>query len=306
MFANRLRKNRKTLSKWARAAQLDCYRLYDADIPEYAVAVDCYRDWVHVAEYAPPASVDAGVAEQRLADVLAAIPAVLDVPADRVVLKQRQRQRGSRQYQKVDQRGELMEVGEGPARLLVNLWDYLDTGLFLDHRKVRGYIGEQARNRRFLNLFCYTASASVHAALGGARFTDSVDLSANYLAWARRNLALNGLGETRHRTVQADVRQWLSDCETTYDLILLDPPTFSNSKRMHDTLDIQRDHVALIEQTMARLAPDGLLIFSTNQRRFRLDERLEERFAVEDRTDWSLDRDFRRSRIHQCWFLRHR
>ena len=308
MFANRLQKNRKRLQKWVGQQSIECYRLYDADMPEYAVAVDCYGEWVHVSEYAAPASVDATAAEMRLRDVLAAIPSALQVDPRRVVLKQRARQRGSRQYEKFDQRGEFMEVREGDARLLVNLTDYLDTGLFLDHRPVRKKIAELAPGKSFLNLFCYTATASVHAAIGGARTTTSVDMSQTYLDWARRNMALNGLSEARNHLVQADCRRWLADCRQQFDLILLDPPTFSNSKRMGDeTLDIQRDHVDLIHQAVRILAPGGLLIFSNNKKRFQLDPVLEEIFAVENVSRWSLDPDFERSPdIHQCWFIRHR
>lgn len=306
MFANRLRKNLKQLDKWASKAKVECYRVYDADMPEYAVAVDRYRDWVHVAEYAPPNKVDPAAAQQRLADVLAAIPAAMEVAPDKLVLKQRDRQKGKTQYQKVDQTRELMEVVEGECKLLVNLHDYLDTGLFLDHRKVRLNIAERARGQRFLNLFCYTGAATVHAAKGGATFTDSVDLSATYLEWARKNLALNGFSDTQHRTIRADVMEWLQACSNTYDLIFLDPPTFSNSKKMTSTLDVQRDHQDLITQTMRLLSRDGLLIFSNNHRKFKLDTAIAEHYQVEEKTAWSLDRDFQRGKpIHQCWFIRH-
>jgi 23S rRNA (guanine2445-N2)-methyltransferase / 23S rRNA (guanine2069-N7)-methyltransferase len=307
MFANRLRKNRKKLQKWLDASHIDCYRLYDADMPEYAVAVDVYADWVHVAEYAAPASVDAAAAEQRLREVISAIPTVLDVEPKHVVLKQRRQQKGSAQYQRISQRGEFLEVREGQARLLVNLTDYLDTGLFLDHRPVRLKIAELARDKRFLNLFCYTATASVQAAVGGARLTTSVDLSGTYLDWARHNFALNGLSEARNHLVQADCREWIRECRQQFDLILLDPPTFSNSKRMEGTLDIQRDQVDLIDDTMQLLAADGLLIFSNNRQKFRLDPAIDHHYLVEDVTRWSLDADFQRQPpIHQCWFIRHR
>lgn len=307
MFANRLRKNLKSLKKWAEKTETTCYRLYDADMPEYAVAVDRYNDWVHVAEYRAPASVSDEQAQRRLSEVLSAIPTVLDIPVERVVVKQRARQRGSAQYRRMDRLGEFIEVVEGQARLLVNLHDYLDTGLFLDHRLVRMKIAELARGRRFLNLFCYTASATVHAALGGAQFTDSVDLSATYLKWAERNLALNGFSNTRHRLIRADVMAWIKACDTSYDLILLDPPTFSNSSKTPSVLDIQRDHCGLIHDTMARLEKDGLLIFSNNHRKFKLDDSLQQAYSLEEKTQWSLDRDFQRSKnIHQCWFIRHR
>src|SRR5690606_18769782 len=284
-----------------------CYRLYDADMPEYSVAIDWYEGYVHVAEYAAPLSVDPAAAELRLRDVIAAIPGALGIDPSRVVLKQRMRQRGTDQYQKFAQRGEFMVVREGDAKLFVNLTDYLDTGLFLDHRPVRMKIAELARGKRFLNLFCYTATASVHAALGGATLTTSVDLSHTYLDWARRNFALNGLSEARNHLVQADCIKWLQECKQRFDLILLDPPTFSNSKRTTETLDIQRDHVDLINDAMEILASDGLLIFSNNKRKFQLDAEVGEQFEVEDVTRWSLDADFERStHIHQCWFIRHR
>ncbi len=307
MFANRLRKNYKPLQKWAQKNEISCYRIYDADMPEYCVAVDIYHDWVHVSEYAPPAKVDPDAAEKRLKEVVSAIPAVLGVHAEYVVLKQRLRQRGSKQYQRQDQRNELIEVKEGQATLLINLHDYLDTGLFLDHRPVRMDIAKRARGNRFLNLFCYTATASVHAALGGATFTDSVDLSSTYLSWADKNLALNGLSDSKHRTIRADVMEWIKTCDQQYDLILLDPPTFSNSKKMEGVLDIQRDHPELIKNTMKCLSKDGLLIFSNNHKKFILDEDLANEFKVENKTNWSLDKDFQRSKsIHQCWFVTHK
>lgn len=311
MFANRLRKNHKQLGKWVKQNQHSCYRIYDADMPEYAVAVDRYGDWVHVAEYTAPAKVDADKAQKRLEEVMSAIPQALSVPPERVVLKQRRQQRGSNQYQKQRSEGRFMEVTEGQAKLLVNLTDYLDTGLFLDHRPVRLKIAELAKGQRFLNLFCYTATASVQAALGGASWTDSVDLSSTYLDWGKKNLAVNGLSETSHHMIRADCRDWIKqkveESDIRYGLILLDPPTFSNSKKMEGTLDIQRDHVELVNDTMALLEPDGLLIFSNNQRKFKLDPALAEQYAVEDKTGWSLDKDFQRSKsIHQCWFIGHR
>ena len=303
MFANRLRKNLRTLGKWARQQGIECYRLYDADMPEFAVAVDIYGQRVHVQEYAPPATVSEDKAAARLQDVLAALPQVLQIDPQYIVLKQRQRQSGKQQYQRMDQRGEFFEVREGQARLLVNLTDYLDTGLFLDHRPLRLRIAREAAGKRFLNLFCYTASASVHAAVGGARSTTSVDLSRTYLDWARRNLALNGLSNL-HRLEQGDVMQWLEADRGEYDLIFIDPPTFSNSKRLDDVFDVQRDHVRLLDLAMARLGPGGSLYFSNNFRRFRLDPALQERYRIEDISAQTLDRDFERNqKIHRCWKL---
>jgi len=304
MFANRLKKNSKNLSRWVKQQDINAYRLYDADMPEYAVAVDKYDQWVHVSEYKPPAKVDDQAAQKRLSEVMSAIPQVLNIPESQIVLKERRRQKGKEQYQRVDQANELIEIQEGQAKVLVNLHDYLDTGLFLDHRPVRNYVAEHSNKKSFLNLFCYTAVASVHAAVGGAKLTDSVDLSSTYLKWARKNLSLNGFSETNHRLHRADCREWLQECQRTYDLILLDPPSFSNSKKMEGVLDIQRDHVDLIKLSMQRLNQDGLLIFSNNLRSFVLDNEQLSEFEIEDKTKWSLDKDFQRSqKIHQCWFI---
>ena len=305
MFANRLQKNLKTLGKWARQAGVECYRLYDADMPEYALAIDLYRDWVHVQEYAPPRSIDPEKAQTRLLDALAAIPVALGVPAERVVIKRRERQTGTRQYERQGEQGRFMEVSEGGVKLLVNLTDYLDTGLFLDHRPMRLRIQREAAGKRFLNLFCYTATATVHAAKGGARSTTSVDLSKTYLDWARRNLSLNGFSD-KQRLEQGDVMAWLEADRGEYDLIFIDPPTFSNSKRMEGVFDVQRDHARLLELAMARLAPGGVLYFSNNFRKFQLDEMLAKRYNIAEVSGETLDPDFARNpRIHRAWRISH-
>ncbi|MYL22604.1 bifunctional 23S rRNA (guanine(2069)-N(7))-methyltransferase RlmK/23S rRNA (guanine(2445)-N(2))-methyltransferase RlmL [Halomonas alkaliantarctica] len=307
MFANRLKKNQKRLKKWLKQSGETCYRLYDADMPEFALAIDVYGDRVHVQEYAPPRSVNAAQAQKRLFDALEVLPEVLDVDSSQLYVKRRERQTGSAQYQKRAASGERFEVQEGPARLWVNLRDYLDTGLFLDHRPVRRMLGEMAQGKRFLNLFCYTATATVHAALGGASDSVSVDMSNTYLKWAQDNFALNGLDPSRHRVMRDDCFHWLETAGTTFDLIFMDPPTFSNSKKMRDTLDIQRDHPALVDLAMARLAPGGTLVFSNNQRRFVLDDALFERYEVEDISARSFDPDFqRRTNLHHVFLLRHK
>ncbi len=302
MFANRIRKNRKRLASWVRREHIECYRLYDADMPEYAVAVDLYGEWAHVAEYQAPKGVDPDAAERRMNEVRMALPEALGISPERIVYKQRQRQRGTTQYEKQDSRQDFFSVSEGSARLLVNLHDYLDTGLFLDHRPLRLRIAEQARGKDFLNLFCYTGAATIHAALGGARSTTSVDMSNTYLEWLRKNLAHNGLGESQHQRVRANCMQWLSEHNGEYDLILLDPPSFSNSKSMDSSFDVQRDHSQLLRSAMARLREGGVLYFSNNRRGFKLDPALEEEFACEDITAKTLDPDFQRNRrIHCCW-----
>jgi 23S rRNA (guanine2445-N2)-methyltransferase / 23S rRNA (guanine2069-N7)-methyltransferase len=301
MFANRLQKNLKQFSKWVRREGIDCYRVYDADMPEYSLAIDLYEDWVHVQEYAAPKSIDPEKASARLFDALAAIPQALNIDKSRVVIKRRERQSGTKQYERQSAQGQFVEVKEGGVKLLVNLTDYLDTGLFLDHRPMRMRIQREAAGKRFLNLYSYTATASVHAAKGGARSTTSVDLSKTYLDWARRNLSLNGFSD-KNRLEQGDVMVWLETSRDEYDLIFIDPPTFSNSKRMEGIFDVQRDQVQLIDLAMARLAPGGVLYFSNNFRKFQLEENLAERYAVEEITAQTLDPDFaRNSKIHRAW-----
>lgn len=306
MFANRLAKNQKRLKKWLKQSGETCYRIYDADMPEYALAVDRYGDRVHVQEYAAPSSINPAQAQKRLFDALDVLPEALGVDPSKIYVKRRERQTGAAQYQKRDASGERFEVQEGSARLWVNLRDYLDTGLFLDHRPVRRMLGEMASGKRFLNLFCYTATATVQAALGGASDSVSVDMSNTYLEWARDNFALNKLDPRLHRVVRDDCFRWLETANAQFDLIFMDPPTFSNSKKMRDTLDVQRDHPRLVELAMARLAPGGTLVFSNNQRRFKLDEALSERYAVEEITTRTFDPDFqRRTNLHHVFLLRH-
>jgi len=301
MFANRLQKNLKTLGKWARKEKIECYRVYDADMPEYALAVDLYRDWAHVQEYAAPKSIDPEKAQIRLLDALAALPQALGIPTERIVIKRRERQTGKKQYERQNAEGRFMEVEEGGVKLLVNLTDYLDTGLFLDHRPMRLRIQREAAGKRFLNLFCYTATATVHAAKGDARSTTSVDLSKTYLDWARRNLSLNGFSD-KQRLVQSDVMEWLREDRAEYDLVFIDPPTFSNSKRMEGVFDVQRDHIELVDLAMARLAKGGVLYFSNNFRKFELDEGLAARYQVEEISAQTLDQDFaRNAKIHRAW-----
>jgi 23S rRNA m(2)G-2445 methyltransferase (EC 2.1.1.52) len=307
MFANRLQKNVKKFKKWLAADKVSCYRVYDADMPEYAVAIDMYDDWAHVQEYQAPKSVDEEKARVRLMEIVTAIPSALNIPETNVVVKHRQRQSGKQQYEKVATSQHEMIVQEHGCDFIVNLKDYLDTGLFLDHRPVRKYIQDNANGVRFLNLFCYTASASVHAGQGGARSTLSVDMSNTYVDWARRNIELNEFSDRDHGVVRADCFEWLRKSTNEFDFIFMDPPTFSNSKKMSNVLDIQRDHVELIDLAMARLSDGGQLVFSNNYRRFVLDSELSERYVVKDITAQTLDPDFQRNnRIHQCWVFQKR
>jgi 23S rRNA (guanine2445-N2)-methyltransferase / 23S rRNA (guanine2069-N7)-methyltransferase len=305
-YANRLRKNVKKLEKWARQEGIECYRLYDADLPDYNVAVDRYADWVVVQEYAPPKTVDAQKARQRLLDVIAATITVLGIAPNKLVLKTRERQKGKNQYQKMNEKGEFMEVSEYNARLWVNLTDYLDTGLFLDHRIARRMLGQMSKGKDFLNLFSYTGSASVHAGLGGAASTTTVDMSRTYLEWAERNLRLNGLTGRQHRLMQADVMGWLRETDEQFDLIFIDPPTFSNSKRMEEAFDVQRDHLSLMKDLKRMLRKGGTIMFSNNKRGFRMDHDglAELGLEAQDITQKTQSQDFARNRqIHNCWLI---
>ncbi len=301
MFANRLQKNVQHLRKWAKREGITCYRVYDADLPEYAFAIDCYASHVVLQEYAAPRSIDPDLAAKRSAEVIEAIPHLMGVGRHQVIVKQRKQQKGLGQYEKLEQSECKLVVMEGQAKFMVNLSDYLDTGLFLDHRILRLSFASMPKATRFLNCFCYTATASVHAALAGA-ITTNVDLSNTYLTWAQENFKLNQLDVSRHQFIQEDCVAWLAAAQETYDVIFLDPPSFSNSKRMRSTLDIQRDHEALIACARKLLTPGGILYFSTNLRQFKLSKALLASDAVEDISAKTIDLDFKRNqRIHQCF-----
>lgn len=314
MVANRLRKNLRKLKTWRQRDTVTCFRAYDADLPEYSAAIDVYqtdettpRTFLHVQEYAGPDDIPEPVQRGRLNELLAAAREVFEVPREQVALKTRARGKGGSKYGRFDQRGEFFAVREGDARLRVNLFDYLDTGLFLDHRPLRQRIAAEAEDTRFLNLFGYTGAATMHAAVGRARQTTTVDLSSTYLQWCADNLAENGMGGVRHRLVQADALAWLEADQAEYDLIFCDPPTFSNSRRAED-FDIQVSHVRLLDAAVNRLARDGVLYFSSNFRRFRMDEAAVAEFAsCEEISAQTIPPDFaRNARIHRCWRLQRR
>ncbi|MDO5072519.1 MAG: bifunctional 23S rRNA (guanine(2069)-N(7))-methyltransferase RlmK/23S rRNA (guanine(2445)-N(2))-methyltransferase RlmL [Pasteurella multocida] len=306
-FANRLQKNSKKIEKWAKQQGINAYRLYDADLPEYNLAVDRYDDHIVVQEYAAPKNIDENKARQRLLDAVTATLQVTGVETNKLILKVRQKQKGTNQYEKLANKGDYFYVNEYGAKLWVNLTDYLDTGLFLDHRLTRKMLGEMAKGKDVLNLFAYTGSATVHMALGGAKSTTTVDMSNTYLNWAEQNLLLNELEGKQHKLIQADCLQWLARCDRQFDLIFVDPPTFSNSKRMEDSWDVQRDHIKLMTQLKRILRPNGTIVFSNNKRGFKMD--LEGLSALGlsavDITAKTLPLDFERNKqIHNCWVVR--
>jgi 23S rRNA (guanine2445-N2)-methyltransferase / 23S rRNA (guanine2069-N7)-methyltransferase len=347
MFANRLAKNSKKQQAWADRSGVSCYRLYDADMPEYAFAIDVYRTidepvaspataarpsvrspalsepiaprspgagrdltWLYVQEYAAPSEIELEAVRRRRGEALSTLSDVTGVDPDRVRIRTRRKTKGGEQYTKVQDRSDYHVILEDGLKFLVNFDDYLDTGLFLDHRMTRARLRAAASGKRFLNLFAYTCTATVYAAAGGAASTTSVDMSNTYLNWAQRNFELNGLSPERNALVQADCRMWLQDDARNrerYDLIFIDPPTFSNSKRMEGVLDVERDHPALIDGCVRLLAPGGLVVFSTNSQRFKLDESLTHRYDVVDISTKTLPKDFERNpRIHRCFEVKAR
>ena len=307
-FINRLGKNIKHQLKWAKRHGLEAWRIYDKDIPQFPFAVDVYGEHIHLQEYDTGWLMHPKEYRQWLADVCEAVQFVTGFPAQNIHLKQRARQKGTAQYEKTGTSGEDFIVCEHGRRFWVNLDKYLDTGLFLDHRNTRKKVGDTAAGKRFLNLFSYTGSFTVYAATGGAISSETVDLSNTYLDWAKRNFELNGMDLAAHRIVRADVFQYLDEAaqqSKQFDLIVLDPPSFSNSKKMLDILDIQRDQAKLVDGTMRLLAPQGTLYFSNNLRSFTLDSALAERYRIKDISRFSVPEDFRNRKIHQCWEIGH-
>ncbi|HGO5824002.1 TPA: bifunctional 23S rRNA (guanine(2069)-N(7))-methyltransferase RlmK/23S rRNA (guanine(2445)-N(2))-methyltransferase RlmL [Mannheimia haemolytica] len=306
-FANRLTKNIKKIEKWAKQQGIDAYRLYDADLPEYNLAVDRYGDHIVVQEYQAPKNIDEQKARQRLLDAVSATLYVTGVETNKLVLKVRQKQKGTNQYEKLANKGDYFYVNEYGAKLWVNLTDYLDTGLFLDHRLTRKMVGEMAKGKTFLNLFAYTGSATAHAALNGAKSTTTVDMSNTYLNWAEQNLELNNLSLRHNHLFQADCLQWLAECRERFELIFVDPPTFSNSKRMESSWDVQRDHIELMKQLKRILTADGTIVFSNNKRGFKMDfDGLAALgLTAENISHKTLPLDFERNpQIHNCWIVK--
>lgn len=304
-FANRLRKNIKKMKPWLKRTNTNAYRIYDADLPHYNLAIDIYNDWVVVQEYAAPKDVPEEKAKQRLQEALIHIPKVLGIPSSKMAVKVRRQNKGKEQYEKVDRKGQRVIVHENQAQFYINPTDYLDVGLFLDHRDTRLMFKQQCAGQDVLNLFAYTGSVSVHAAQAQAKSVTTVDMSNTYLDWAKDNFALNKLNGAFHFE-QADCLKWLKRQHGKFGLMFIDPPSFSNSKRMDDTWDVQRDHVSLLSDARGCLQDKGKIFFSTNLRQFKLDTDAVAAlgFTIEDITQKSIPEDFKRNqKIHKCWIL---
>lgn len=304
MFKNRLRKMHRHFSKWARRSHIDCYRIFDSDIPGFPVSVDIYGDHVYVSEHKRKV----GFSDDQMDDwrdgMVTTIAHVLQVDISRVHYRVRFRQFGSNRYEKISRKREIIPVHEGGLEFGVNLSDYMDTGLFLDHRITRSLVRSEAKDRRFLNLFSYTGSFSVYAASGGAASTLSVDMSNTYTDWAEDNLIRNGFSGNRHQLIREDVLEFLRERNTDrFDLAVLDPPTFSNSKKMKDVLDIQRDHPLLLNLLLNKMTPGGIIYFSTNARTFKPDFASLSGATIKDITNQTIPPDFRNKRVHYCYRL---
>lgn len=309
MLVNRFEKNQKKLKAWLQRENITCYRIYDADLPEYAAAIDVYGDYLHIQEYQAPKNIDTDKAAKRFKEIVSAVKHFFQADDEHVHTKVRKKNKGKEQYQKQAQleQSDFICVSEGKAQLLVNLKSYLDTGLFLDHRPLRSQIEKLAAGKRFLNLFSYTSSATVRAVLGGASSSTSVDMSNTYTQWSRLNFEKNNIRSDKHQIVREDVMVWLKNCRSGYDLIMLDPPSFSNSKRMDNSFDVQRDHTYLVRRCMELLNKGGTLFFSNNYRKFQLDESLRGTYAVEDISAATIDKDFERNqKIHTCFKIEHK
>jgi 23S rRNA (guanine2445-N2)-methyltransferase / 23S rRNA (guanine2069-N7)-methyltransferase len=316
---NRLQKNAKHLRRWAKRSEVSCYRVYDADLPEFSFALDVYQSevnpavfWYHLQEYQAPKIIEEKKAEARIELAKQAVKQVFEIDDTHLYCKTKKRQRGKQQHQKQDTQGELFQVREGAASLLINLSDYLDSGLFLDHRLTRNIVLGYAKNKSVLNLFCYTGSAGVQAALGDAKQVVNVDMSSTYLKWAEENFEINQLvDDARYQFLRADVVELLNnpgryDINQKFDLILLDPPSFSNSSKMIESLDILRDHEELVEKSMALLEQDGLLVLFTSKKGFKVSPIVAEKFELKEITADTIPEDFkRRPGIHKCWEIRH-
>jgi len=302
-FANRLIKLARHLRRWPTRRGITCYRLYDRDIPEIPLIIDRYEECLHITEYERPHSRSAAQHADWLDMMVETAGRVLDVPSEKVFLKRRKQQKGTTQHERYANEERTFDVSEGGLLFRVNLSDYVDTGLFLDHRITRSMVRDRAKGTNFLNLFGYTGAFTVYAASGGAITTTTVDLSKTYIDWLGQNMSLNGFGDQSHRFIRSDVVTFMKqhDPEPTYNLAVVDPPTFSNSKEIEHFWDIQRDYSTLLNRLIKFMRPGGLIFFSTNFRRFKFDEGQIKAASIREITRQTIPEDFRNKRIHRCW-----
>ncbi|HPI54536.1 MAG TPA: class I SAM-dependent methyltransferase [Chitinophagaceae bacterium] len=302
---NRMRKNGKAIKPYLAQHSVTCYRIFDWDMPEYPLCIDFYEGFVQIAEYKTRHPLDEIAYRRWLDECIAVVKQYFYIGDEHISLKLRERQKGLQQYEKVDNKQHFFDVQEQGIQFRVNLHDYLDTGLFLDHRTTRQLVRESAKNKHVLNLFAYTGAFSVYAALGGAFSTTTVDLSNTYLNWAKENFKLNGLTLARHTFIKSDAKEWVKHIpKKKFDIIVLDPPTVSRSKMAKTKFDIQPDHPQLINDTLQHLAEDGVLYFSNNFREFEFQQELIEASSIVELTPKTIPPDFRNKRIHRCWAIK--
>ncbi|TQV81574.1 bifunctional 23S rRNA (guanine(2069)-N(7))-methyltransferase RlmK/23S rRNA (guanine(2445)-N(2))-methyltransferase RlmL [Aliikangiella coralliicola] len=312
-LCNRIEKKRDKLKRFLKKEGITCYRIYDADLPEYNAAIDVYEERLHIQEYRAPKSIDETIALRRLKEIERVAAGVFQIPRSQVFTKQRRRQKGDWQYTSQNEKphsnadsDNFKQVNESGRKFWVNLSDYLDTGLFLDHRKTRQLVAQKSAGKTLLNLFCYTASVSVYAATAGAKSTVNVDMSRTYLDWAKRNFSLNKIKFDRHEFIRSNCMDWLKEAiedGLKFDLIFLDPPTFSNSKKMSSHFDIQTDHCELIEQCGSLLSEGGELVFSNNFQKFEMEFEGNEQFSLTEITTKTHSQDFARNNLHRSWLI---
>lgn len=299
---NRMRKNARQIKAYLKRHGISCYRLFDWDMPEFPLCIDVYDGHVHVAEYRTRHALDEDAHRDWLLSCMETVQVYFGLPPEQIFWKTRERQKGIQQYEKVGEKGHFFTVQENGLNFRVNLSDYLDTGLFLDHRPTRQRVREEAAGKHVLNLFAYTGSFSVYACAGGALSTTTVDLSNTYLAWAKENFLANGMPLQRNEFIRADAKEWVKQASPRqYDLVVLDPPTLSRSKMAKSRFDLQLDHVDLIRNTMNRMKPGGVLYFSNNFRGFRFEPEQIPATHIEDITTQTIPDDFRNKKIHACW-----
>ena len=296
---NRIEKNYKHRAKWARKEGLEAFRIYELDIPEFPFIVDLYKDFAVIFEKRDD-EIDAEKFD-HFNFIISAVKQVLNLPEEKIIIKSRMKQKGTVQYERLEERNEFIGVKEYQANYLVNLYDYLDTGLFLDHRPMRQMIFNEAQGKKFLNLFSYTGTVSVMAALGGASHVTSVDLSSTYQDWARKNFEHNKISMKEHNFIVQNALDYLQKAVNKFDLIFLDPPTFSNSKKMEDDFEVEKDQIVLVKNCLKLLNPNGTLYFSNNKRKFKLDPSILDMAAVQDITEKTIPIDFRDRKIHHCY-----
>ncbi len=299
-YKNRIRKNYRHLRKWAKRTDTNCFRIYDRDIKEHPLTIDLYGSYFYVQYFTSDRQLDE-IPEDIIKETEEALTSIFSVNTDAIVWRTRIKRKKTEQYEKVDHQKDFFVVQEYGVKFYVNLGDYLDTGLFLDHRETRQLVAAHTKDKRVLNLFAYTCSFSVHAALAGASFTKSVDLSNTYTDWGRENFLLNALSLKDNEIVRADCLKFLDQERGSYDLIIIDPPTISRSKKMDQMFDVQLDYIFLIERALKLLTSDGVIFFSTNSRKFAFDDTL---FNATEITKKTIPQDFHNQKIHRCWEIR--